>query len=95
MKAMMDLTGQRYGRLTVLEEAEPVVYPNGRKVRRWKCLCDCGKETVVRHGGLRIGTTQSCGCLHREMFGEVNKKHGLMMDNQIILHMVCENTVRD
>lgn len=52
-----DLTGKRFGRLTVLEEAEPA---NGR---RWLCRCDCGKERIVYGNSLKRGTTKSCGCL--------------------------------
>lgn len=55
-----DETGNRYGRLTVLELAE--------KSRRviWKCLCDCGKETEVDAGNLRSGSTKSCGCMRKK-----------------------------
>ena len=54
----LDLTGQRYGKLTVLRPAENI---DGRTA--WVCLCDCGRETVVRTGNLRTGTTKACGCL--------------------------------
>ena len=53
----LDLTGQRYGRLTVLAPAENV---GGRTA--WRCRCDCGRETVVRTSRLRSGHTKSCGC---------------------------------
>ncbi len=53
----LDLTGQRYGYLTVLE---PAGNSNGRTA--WRCRCDCGRETVVRTGHLRDGSTKSCGC---------------------------------
>lgn len=55
---MEDLSGRRYGRLRVLDAAEP---KNGR--RRWHCLCDCGKETTVGEYSLISGSTKSCGCL--------------------------------
>lgn len=60
-----NLTGQRFGRLTVLEIAEP---PCGRKrtTYRWRCRCDCGNLTVVSTNDLTTGKTQSCGCLQRE-----------------------------
>ena len=51
------LTGQRYGKLAVLEPAENV---GGRTA--WRCRCDCGKETVVMTAHLRSGQTTSCGC---------------------------------
>ena len=53
----LDLTGQRYGRLTVLAPAENI----GSRTA-WLCRCDCGRETVVRTNRLRSGHTSSCGC---------------------------------
>lgn len=58
----IDLTGQRFGRLTVLVRD---------RVRRghayWVCACDCGNEKSVSGPALRRGGTTSCGCVHREM----------------------------
>lgn len=69
MGKFIDLTGQRYGRLTVLAEA-------GKKgVKRcWLCKCDCGSTTVVMTTSLRSGNTQSCGCYKAEHPGRL--KHG-------------------
>ena len=53
----LDLTGQRYGQLTVLRPAESI----GDKTT-WLCRCDCGNEVVVRTDRLRSGHTTSCGC---------------------------------
>lgn len=55
-----DLTGNKYGRLTVQGFAKP------SKDVFWKCLCDCGKSTIVRGASLRNGNTKSCGCLKKE-----------------------------
>ena len=66
----MDLTGQKYGRLTVIEKAIPHITPKGRKIYMWKCICDCGNETVVSTSGLRGKQVQSCGCLQRERVHE-------------------------
>jgi hypothetical protein len=57
-KRLIDLTGQRFGKLVVVEYA-------GRNERReslWRCVCDCGNESIVRGDVLRRGTTESCGC---------------------------------
>ena len=62
----MDLTNRRFGRLTVIEEAEPA-YTAGKPFRRWRCRCDCGNEVVVRQAQLTTGKTKSCGCLQRDM----------------------------
>ncbi len=53
----LDLTGEKYGRLTVLTPAENI----GRRTA-WLCRCECGKETVVLTSRLRSGHTKSCGC---------------------------------
>ena len=58
----IDLTGQRFGRLTALSEYGKA--KNGHTT--WLCLCDCGNKVVSTVNHLRIGHTQSCGCLQRE-----------------------------
>lgn len=68
MATAKDLTGQRFGRLTVLSlEAEPYRSPQGKAVRRWRCRCDCGKELVVLQNALTgKNGTRSCGCARAE-----------------------------
>lgn len=70
-KSLIDRTGQRFGKLTILDRAEDYVAKNGKKHVRWRCVCDCGKETVVDTCQLVSGKTKSCGCLRRG-----NIKHG-------------------
>jgi hypothetical protein len=55
-----DITGQRFGRLLVLEYAG--FHKTRRGKRQVKCLCDCGNETVTCQWDLQAGTTTSCGC---------------------------------
>lgn len=57
------MIGRTYGRLTVLEQAEPL-----KKDRQawYRCRCACGGEITVRGTSLRNGSTASCGCLRRE-----------------------------
>lgn len=55
--------GNRYGRLTVVGRY-PVRRKSGKKTCiYWLSRCDCGKELEVRGSCLRVGWTQSCGCL--------------------------------
>ncbi len=68
----IDLTGQRFGRLTVLEKVDYKDTPQ-RCEAKWRCKCDCGNIVEVRGTSLRKGTTQSCGCLHNELFGEKSR----------------------
>lgn len=57
----LNLLGEKYGLLTVIEEAEQI---GGRTA--WKCQCECGKEITVITKSLRNGNTKSCGCLHKK-----------------------------
>lgn len=66
-KKLLDLTGERYGRLTVVEEVARKGY-----TRRWLCKCDCGNERIVTQPNLRNGHTTSCGCVQREKTSESN-----------------------
>lgn len=71
MSRVVDMTGLRLGRLTVIGRADSIA---GKAA--WLCRCDCGKETVVRGYSLRNGDTQSCGCLHEEIIARGNFVHG-------------------
>ena len=62
MATRVDLSGQRFVRLLVQREGGPRIQPNGQRKRRWVCLCDCGKETLVEGSNLTTGNTTSCGC---------------------------------
>lgn len=61
----INLTGQRFGRLLVLGEAELEKPERNRTRRGWRCRCDCGKEVVVTRKTILSGV-QSCGCLLSE-----------------------------
>ena len=65
MSRVKDETGNRYGRLTVIERAGST----SGGIALWKCRCDCGNETVVAGSKLRNGLTVSCGCKMRESGG--------------------------
>ncbi len=69
MPKLKDLTGQRFGRLTVIERAEN----NGKKTC-WRCRCDCGNVCIVQSGNLTNGHTQSCHCLNQERNSESKLK---------------------
>ena len=69
----MDLTGQRFGRLT----AEKPAGVNSCRRHMWLCQCDCGKSAKVSIGNLRNGNTSSCGCLHSEVCRKAKTIHGM------------------
>lgn len=56
-----DLTGQQFGRLTVLG-----YHGKSRKLATWVCKCQCGKRKIVYNGNLQNGSTVSCGCYQNE-----------------------------
>ena len=66
-RCLIDLTGHKYGRLTVLGRAENYISPNGFQNTQWDCLCECGNKIVVSQANLRNGETRSCGCLRKEV----------------------------
>lgn len=52
----------RFGRLTFVEEVDPLIGRSGRRLRRARFTCDCGRETVADIRNVRRGLTKSCGC---------------------------------
>lgn len=77
MPKKKDLTGQRFGRWTVLYEAEPKKSPSGKsRYTMWHCRCDCGKEKDVDGGNLVSGISKSCGCGNIEDY--IGKKFGML-----------------
>jgi len=62
--------GDRYGMLTVINETNP-----DRYLRKFICVCDCGKETNVYFHNIRSGLTQSCGCRRDRIVREKNTIH--------------------
>ena len=69
MGKFQDLTGQRFGRLSVIKR-------DTTKKKRvwWVCSCDCGEEKSVPSTRLKNGQTQSCGCLKEEYKKEAAEK---------------------
>ena len=79
MTAFIDLTGKRFGHLTVISRAE-----NSKTGKtRWNCVCDCGKHTVSYTESIRRGRTISCGCEGHRRSAAARRKHG---ENKTKLH---------
>lgn len=68
MTQVIDLTGKRFGKLTVLEHCGSIF---------WKCKCDCGNIKIIRGQSLREGKTISCGCKKRKDL--VGKRFGRLV----------------
>lgn len=71
MSKIVDLTGKRFGRLTVIKRSGS----DKSKHSRWLCKCDCGNETTVTSNCFR--NTKSCGCLAREILSNRMSKHNM------------------
>lgn len=72
-----DLTGQKYGRWTVLEFDCTYKRPSGQIVRMWKCECECGTIRSVDGSKLKGGVSLSCGCRRHEITIQKNRTHGM------------------
>lgn len=73
-----DITGQKFGRLTVLEKTDKRA--SNRSII-WKCKCDCGNICEISRDSLVKGT-QSCGCLQKEKASKLGKMRGYDLTNK-------------
>ena len=71
MSTPIDMTGQVFERLTVVERVRDA---KGRLA--WRTACSCGREIVLTAGALRCGRYRSCGCWNRERVTLANTRHG-------------------
>ena len=62
-----DLTGRRFGELTVISRAPDYILPCGKPQVMWNCKCSCGKDIITRALQLKNGESKSCGHLQREI----------------------------
>lgn len=67
----IDLTGQRFNKLTVIRRGQ-----NVGKQTAWICKCDCGNVKTVTAAKLKNGNTKSCGCYRSRYVSRKNYKHG-------------------
>lgn len=83
-----NLVGKQFGRLTVIEQADDRIKPNGQHETMWLCKCSCGDTKIVRASVLKNGNTTSCGCLAKEILANRNKNnsYGSKGPNKLILH---------
>lgn len=79
MPTMIDISGQRFGRLTAVCATEK----NARGTFLWRCACDCGGVKVVSGAALRAGKTRSCGCLLPDIIRATKTTHGHSKKNNV------------
>ena len=103
MGKVSDLTGNRYGKLTVVKRG-PDRYGKSRKFITWECACDCGNFVTVDANNLRTGNTTSCGCTERAIditgkrFGKLTvlRRSSNTQDGSAVWECKCDcgNTTR-
>lgn len=71
MPPLINLIGQKFGRLIVLEQIK------GSKYTSWECRCSCGNTLPITTNSLRTKGTQSCGCLRKETTSKRKTTHGM------------------
>lgn len=74
-----DLTGRTFERLTVLQQTDDYIDPQGRHFAKWLCKCSCEDENIIAVVGsdLKRGNTTSCGCYQKERARNDHKKYNL------------------
>lgn len=81
MGKYIDITGQKFGKLTVIKRVENHITTGGQTKVMWLCRCDClgeNSEITTNSQNLRNGRTKSCGCVSsRNTIGERSKTHGM------------------
>lgn len=95
VKVKDDLTGKTFGKLTVIEQAEDHIQPNGVHRPMWKCKCNCEAQSVVVVQGsdLKYGKTKSCGCLNKEIIKKYNDYKLYLKDEHGLYGIgYCTNT---
>lgn len=76
MSHIVDIEGQRFGRLVAIKRVGSKKYPGGGSLSFWECKCDCGNTINVPLSSLKQRNTESCGCLHKEITRNLHFSHG-------------------
>ena len=97
MGKLIDLTGEKFGKLLVLKRGENI---GGHAA--WICQCDCGNIKTISSDSLRCGKTKSCGCLKKEKSNyidltgqkfnklEVLRREGQTLEGEALWFCQCE-----
>lgn len=90
MDKYKDLSGQRFGRLFVIER----VQSNRHRRSQWRCRCDCGNEVIVVGYSLSNGSTKSCGCYRSELVAEKNRLNTIHGGSGTRIYQTWANMLR-
>lgn len=88
MGKFIDITGNKYNRLTVIR-----IHPQRTKSNHilWECVCECGIEKLVEGQDLKSGKVKSCGCLNREKAAAKNRKD---LTNQVFGKLMAKRPTK-
>lgn len=98
-----DLTGGKFGRLTVIKQVESIAKDKNKSAKYWMCKCECGNIVEhVRADSLLQGKQKSCGCKHEEHIHNIGKithrqkypKRGSYTKNQFRLLKILRNYIK-
>lgn len=87
---LKDLTGQRFGKLTVINRAESKIDGSGKRRTMWNCICDCGNSKTVLADYLKQAAVPSCGCeavknrINKNRVNNIGEKYGRLTIIDII-----------
>lgn len=87
MRKLIDLTGKKIGRWTVLKRAEN----DKHKHPMWSCRCDCGNESVISGNSLRVGNSKSCGCLNMDTRTIHGERYSMTYETWVSMLQRCLN----
>ena len=91
MSKKLDITGQTFGRLKVIEYAGQ----DKNKKTKWLCKCECGNFVVCLSNNLRKGNTKSCGCLQKEKTIDASTIHGMRKNRIYNIWSLMKNRCSD
>lgn len=101
VKVKEDLVGQIFGRLTVVEQAEDYISPQGKHRAQYRCQCSCGNpnDVIVLKNSLITRNTTSCGCIKSEIAKQnqwdFHKKYNkYRIDGDLVIGK-CSNSDRE
>ena len=98
-----DLTGGKFGRLTVIKQVQSIAKDKNKSAKYWMCKCECGNIVEhVRTDSLLQGKQKSCGCKHEEHIHNIGKishrqkypKRGSYTKNQFRLLKILRNYIK-
>ena len=92
VKTREDITGKKYGFLTVIEQIDDYIDKKGIHYARWKCKCDCGNYKEVIGNSLRQGNVKSCGCYRPQKSISHGENHYELYENYAIGHDVANKS---